>query len=218
MWSFIQEGDAARIAKSGDGCGAAMRVAPVGVLYRSSDLDNIVRGAYECAIPTHGGQSAICAATAVAAAVSASLDGCTPPEVLESALKAAKMAETSRAATREHTIADALANIFDDLCRRDPRGIDYVAENYFPNTPETIVPLAICLAVLTQSAEQTALIAANLGGDSDSVASIGGAIAGALHPETVNEDWFSAVIEVNREDIVPLAVALAAMRKPPNSS
>ena len=37
------------------------------------------------------------------------------------------------------------------------------------------------------SASQTALLAANLGGDSVSVASISGAIAGALHPETVND-------------------------------
>lgn len=78
MWTFSQTGDPARIAPDGDGCGAAMRVAPVGVVFRSDELNNIVRGAYECSVPTHGGQSASCAAAAVAAAISAALDGGDP--------------------------------------------------------------------------------------------------------------------------------------------
>ncbi|MCL4851125.1 MAG: ADP-ribosylglycohydrolase family protein, partial [Bryobacteraceae bacterium] len=76
IWAFVQASDPARIAPDGDGCGAAMCVAPIGVIHRSSHIDKIVRDAYECSISTHGGQSAICAAAAVAAAVSASLDGC----------------------------------------------------------------------------------------------------------------------------------------------
>src|SRR5437899_6250870 len=36
LWSFLQVRDPARIASNGDGCGAAMRAGPVGVLYPSS--------------------------------------------------------------------------------------------------------------------------------------------------------------------------------------
>jgi ADP-ribosylglycohydrolase len=61
---------------------------------------------------------------------------------------------------------------------------DDVAQRYFPDGPRAIAPLAISLALITDSAEETTLFAANLGGDSDSVASIGGAIAGALSPAT----------------------------------
>jgi ADP-ribosylglycohydrolase len=43
MWSFVQAGDASRIACDGDGCGAAMRVSPVGVLSRSTEMDIISR-------------------------------------------------------------------------------------------------------------------------------------------------------------------------------
>jgi ADP-ribosylglycohydrolase len=85
-------------------------------------------------------------------------------------------------------------------------------EKYFPDGNEIKVPLAINLALLTESVEQTVLLAANVGGDADSVASIGGAIAGAMHPDTVNEAWFGVVEAVNGDDIVGIAQALAELR------
>ncbi len=213
MWAFVQSGDPARIAAEGDGCGAAMRASPVGLVHRSSHMDKILRDAYQCTIPTHGGQSAICAAAAVASAVSAALDGCSPAEVLAAALKAATMAETLRIPTRPCAIAASLAAIHSDLANRVPVTPEYIAEHYFPVTPETIVPLGISLALITQSAEKTALIAANVGGDADSVASIGSAIAGALRPDTVNSEWFEIVSAVNTDDVVSTALSVVALRR-----
>jgi ADP-ribosylglycohydrolase len=211
MWAFSQAGHPFRMALDGDGCGAAMRVSPVGIVYPSSRLDSIVEGAYQCAIPTHGGQSAICAAAAVAAAVSAALDGCASLEVLDAALRASKMAESLVPSTRGYTIAASIAKVHADLSVRLPLSAEYIAQEHFPETPETIVPLAISLALITESAEETSLIAANIGGDTDSVASIGAAIAGALHPGTVNESWIGVVRSVNHEDIIGTAASLAAM-------
>ena len=73
-----------------------MRTAPIGVFHPSSRLDELIRGAYECAIPTHGGQIPVCAAAAVAGAVSAALDGRPSAEVLMVAIRASKEAETLR--------------------------------------------------------------------------------------------------------------------------
>jgi len=72
--------------------------------------------------------------------------------------------------------------------------------------------LALALALVTQSAQETTLLAANIGGDSDSVASIGGAVAGAIHPETVNEEWFDVVRRTNSEDLIGAATLLATLR------
>jgi hypothetical protein len=132
--------------------------------------------------------------------------------VLAVALRASKAAEILGPSTRAQTIADSLANVYGDLSSRLPLRIDYIEETYFPNTPETKVPLAISLALITESAESTALIAANIGGDSDSVASIGGAVAAALRPETVNESWFDVVRTINQDDIVEVALSLAVLR------
>jgi ADP-ribosylglycohydrolase len=73
--------------------------------------------------------------------------------------------------------------------------------------------LAINLALLTESSQQTILLAANVGGDSDSVASIGAAIAGTLRPDTVNDAWFDVVQAINQDDLVDIAEALAKLRR-----
>ena len=45
LWEFHEAGDPARIARSHDGCGAAIRVAPVGIVYKSDRLNELVNDA-----------------------------------------------------------------------------------------------------------------------------------------------------------------------------
>jgi len=92
-----------------------MRAAPVGVIYPSSRLEKVIRGAYEWAIPTHGGQLAICAAAAVAGAISAALEGQPVVEVLAVALRAAKDAEALRFSAEASTIARSIERMYADL-------------------------------------------------------------------------------------------------------
>jgi ADP-ribosylglycohydrolase len=87
-----------------------------------------------------------------------------------------------------------------------------VAALYFPNQPLTIVPLALGLATVMESAEEAILFATNVGGDSDSVASIAGGILGAMYPTTVNTQWYAVVEGVNDHDLVAIANALAQLR------
>lgn len=56
------------------------------------------------------------------------------------------------------------------------------------------------------------LLAANIGGDSDSVASIAGGILGAMYPNTVNPDWFEVVERVNGDNVAVVAEELAGLR------
>jgi ADP-ribosylglycohydrolase len=212
LWEFLQKADAAATATTGDGCGAAMRAAPAGVIAPSHDLEALVQAAYETSISTHGGQLAICAAAAVAAAVSAALDGHNATQVLEAALSASRLAEKFRPATDGLTMTACIQAVHSDLARLNRLSPDAIAERHFPDKPAAIVPLAISLAVITESAEDTALLASNIGGDTDSVASIGSAIAGALHPASVNAEWFRIVRSVNPgecEELLLLAGALA---------
>ena len=57
LWEFHQAGDPARVTERHDGCGAAIRVAPVGILYGSHRLDDVVAAAREASISTHGGSA-----------------------------------------------------------------------------------------------------------------------------------------------------------------
>jgi ADP-ribosylglycohydrolase len=212
LWEFHQANDPARITSTHDGCGAAIRVAPVGILYCSHRLDDIVAGAREASISTHGGPLAIAAAASTAAAVSAAIDGASRAEIIELALYAAIHSERQLTSTGETTFADALRAIHAGLTGGAELDPDDIAGRHFPDTPLTIVPLAIALGTVTESAETAILVAANIGGDSDSVASIAGAIAGARCPETVNEDWYAVVETVNRHDLGSIADALSALR------
>lgn len=210
---FQLAGDPSHIAVDGDGCGAAMRVAPVGIVFSIPAMERLVQATYQCSIPTHGGLLAISAAAAVAGAVSAALENRSPAGVLAASLAAARQAEALIASRAEPRMSECIAQVHDDL---DPgRTLDsaWIAERYFPDRTVTIVPLAIALALRTRSAEQTTLIAANIGGDSDSVASIGAAIAGAIQPETIRDDWFAVVSRLNGDALIQLAGSLVRLRR-----
>ncbi len=212
LWEFHQAGDAARVTDDHDGCGAAVRAAPVGILYCSRRLEEIVAGAREASIPTHGGALAIAAAAATAAAVSAAIDGAGPHEIIGLAQRAAARAECERSGSTDAVFAQAIGIIHADLRQWTDLHAAEVAAKYYPGDPLTIVPLAIALATVMQSAEASILLAANLGGDSDSVASIAGGILGARCPSTVNETWYAVVEMVNDHRLVALGEDLAGLR------
>jgi ADP-ribosylglycohydrolase len=181
-------------------------------------MDEIVAAAREASISTHGGALAIAAAAATAVAVSAAIDGASPLEIIERAQQAAVQAERERSGSDATTFAQAVRTIHDDLQRWNALRPADVAARYFPEGPSTIVPLALALGTVMSSAEAAILLATNVGGDSDSVASIAGAILGARYPETVNDEWYAVVERVNRHDLLSLAEALSRLRSQPSQS
>ena len=212
LWEFHEAGDAGRVALDHNGCGAAVRVSPVGILYRSHRLDDIVEGAYQASISTHGGPLAIAAAAATAAAVSAAIDGADSDEILEFAQRASERAEQRHSGSRDVLFARAIGTIHDDLAQLPELNADEIAARHAPTGPLTIVPLAIALAALMRSAESAILLAANVGGDSDSVASVAGSILGARYPGSVNEDWYGIVEAVNDHRLTRFGEDLSALR------
>ncbi|WP_342553532.1 ADP-ribosylglycohydrolase family protein [Paenibacillus sp. FSL R7-0652] len=212
LGKFQKIGNPSRVAFEGDGCGAAMRSAPIGALFSTQRLNDLVSSVFEASIPTHGGRIAICGASAVAAAVSAAIDEKLPSEIVQHAVQAARIAEKYRPETTEENIADLILRVYEDLSSLETLSLEYIKEKYMPWKTPNIVALAITFAVLTQSAEKTTLLAANLGGDTDSVASMGAAIAGALSPQTVNERWYQAVVQVNGNELLQLAPKIAQLR------
>jgi len=212
LWEFHQAGDPARIARNHDGCGAAIRVAPVGIFYTSHRAEELLNGAREASVSTHGGSLAIAAAAATAAAVSAAIDGASPHEVLELAERAAAEAERRWRGPTAPALADAVRTVLHNLRRLPALQAAEIAALCFPNQPLTIVPLALGLATVMQSAEEAILLAANIGGDSDSVASIAGGILGAVYPITVNDHSYTVVERVNDHDLVAVANEMAQLR------
>jgi ADP-ribosylglycohydrolase len=212
LWEFHEAADATRVTEKHDGCGAAIRAAPVGVLYRSGHLRDIVTAAREASVSTHGGPLAIAAAAATAAAVSGAVDGMSPSEIIAFAERAAALAESERLGFTSVAFAAHLRVTYADLAGWGKLVPSVIAARYFPDNPLTIVPLALALATTTHSAEAAILLASNVGGDSDSVASIAGGVLGARCPDTVNSQWLEVVEQINGHDLESIAVALAALR------
>lgn len=212
LWEFHQAADPARVTQRHDGCGAAIRVAPVGILYRSHRLEELVTGAREASISTHGGSLAIAGAAATAAAVSAAVDGAPPAAIIDLAERAAARAESRWPGSPGYSLAGAVRDIWQEASRWRHPTPQIVAAHWYPNNPLTIVPLAVALGALMPSADDAALLAANVGGDSDSVASIAGAILGARAPDGVSDEWSAAVERVNGHDLRSLAQSLAGLR------
>lgn len=212
LWEFHRAGDPARITRDHDGCGAAIRVSPVGMLYGSDRLDDIVAGSREASISTHGGPLALAAAAATAAAVSAAIDGTSPLEILAAAREAAARAERERSGTSDETFAEAIRIMHADVSEWPELHPRDLASKYFPKGPLRIVPLAITLGTVIDSASEAILLAANIGGDSDSVASIAASILGARRPETINDHWYAVVEAVNQHNLMVLAEHLSKLR------
>lgn len=212
LWEFHQAGDPARMAERHDGCGAAVRVAAVGIVHRPARLDALVAAARETSIQTHGGGLAIAAAAATAAAVSAAIDGLPATDVIQIAQSAAAMSGTGTSGPAA-VFSDAVRAVYEELAQRRELQPADLAARFFPNSPLTIVPLALTLATVESSAEKAILLAANVGGDSDSVASIAGGILAARCPGTIPSRWYDVVETVNGHDLTSLAYALSALRR-----
>ena len=212
LWEFHQLNDPSRVTDRHDGCGAAIRVAPVGVVHRPSCLEQIVSDAREASISTHGGPLALAAAAATAAAVSAAIEGWTPSEMVALAVEAANRAETARCGAPSHMFGSALRHLHERLVSCGELEPTELARSYFPNKPLVVVPLALALAATMGSAQRAILFAANVGGDSDSVASIAGGILGARYPKSVNPRWVEVVEAINGHQLVPIAAGLTSLR------
>ena len=217
IWVFQQVGEPARLATEGDGCGAAMRVAPIGLTHPPEAVEMIAHGVIQSSLPTHGGQFGICAAAAVAGAVAAAIEGYDTSRVLKAAVESARLAENIRPApsTLHSRVGDSIQSISDWLASRQILSAEEIAANYFLNEAANIVPLAVGLALVTESAERTSLLAVNVGGDADSVASIRSAITAALRPASTNESWFRVVCSINPVEcdaLIELGSELAVQR------
>ena len=206
--------------RTGDTNGAAMRIAPVAIATPVEPLGELVDRVAEISRPTHNTGLAIAAAAAVAAAISAALDGADL-----AAAEAAALAAAEAGASRGHWVAgaDIAARIrmATALAREVPTGttIEAAAARIAARIGTSVaaqesVPTAFAVLRLADGDAWTAgLVAAAIGGDTDTIGAIAGAMAGALAGARAQPaDARARLAEVNRLDIDPLARGLLALR------
>ncbi|WP_371646587.1 ADP-ribosylglycohydrolase family protein [Streptomyces sp. NBC_00597] len=206
-------------------CGAAMYMAPVGIVNAghpagayAEALD--IAGAHQS---SYGREAAGVFAAAVAAAC---VPGATASSVVDTALALAKdgtreaIAAVCEVAGRHRDFESALAPLRAAVAPYDSVGPDYRSPSLGARRPSRLhsieeLPIALGMLVVADGAyEGSVLGAVNYGRDCDSIATMAGAIAGALAGvRAVPPVWAKQVAEASRLDLHAPASALAAVAR-----
>ncbi|GAA3699123.1 ADP-ribosylglycohydrolase family protein [Nonomuraea antimicrobica] len=204
-------------------CGAAMYVAPVGIV-NAADPD----AAYAEAVDLTGAHQSSYgreAAGVMAAAVAEAMrPGATADSVVATCLRLAK--DGTRAAIEAVCETAAGLGHWDgsfEALRAAVRPYDTVADTYRdqglgarrPSRVHSIeeLPLALGFLMIAKGDyRETVLGGVNYGRDADSIASMGGAIAGALGGlASVPQEWVAQVGQASRTDLVGPGLAAAGV-------
>lgn len=200
--------------RNGETNGAAMRIAPVGILVPPGEA-LIARVAESCRA-THNTTLAISSAAAVASVISHGIDGADWREAIGFAVAAARAGEKQGHWVPGGTIAariewaldmvegcsieEGIARVFDRL------GTAVISQES--------VPAAFAVLKLAKGdAWETAVIAANLGGDTDTIGAIAGSMAGACAGYgCLPQDRIGGLVGIDLDDVRELARALVRAR------
>lgn len=186
--------------------GAAMRIAPVG-LVNAGDPKGLMQDVLEACLPTHGSRPGISGAAAVAFAIAEALQpGSSPPLILEAARRGARQGSAlgewgwstsleKRIELAEMLIAGA-ENETAALCALyDFVGVDVL-------TAESVATALGIVRLAAGDPMRAVFMAANLGGDTDTIAAIAGAICGAwMGIEAIDQALLTRVQNVSQIDL-----------------
>lgn len=199
--SGVPPREAARSALGGEGSlgnGAAMRIAPVALVY-ARDPAALVEAARASALVTHAHPLGVDAAVAQAAATAAGLRGESP---LEAALAVATGADLRERLEVARGLADA---------EPAPAQVAERLGNGWSGYES--VPAAVYAATAHDSFEQAVTFAVRCGGDADTIGAMAGAIAGAREgAAAIPARWLEALEDgaKGRSHVESLAEQLAA--------
>ena len=170
------------------GCGSAMRVAPIGYLYRDHP-EKLKEVAKATGICTHRHLTADAACIGAAYLVKLALDGVSPDQMIP------KLLSFTKGISEEFD--EAIQKVEECLNWEDEeKALNYLGEGWIG---EEAVALALyCFLRYPDNYEKVVIRGANTDGDSDSIACIGGSISGAyLGVEAIPEDWIRRIEKTN---------------------
>jgi len=202
----------------GDTNGAAMRVTPVGIARPIEDFDGLLEAVVDASGVTHNTTLALSGASAVAAAVSAGVGGAGLDGAIQVGLSAARAGRNHGAwvagadvAARIEAALDGVRGLARDELVRFIRNVVGTSV-----ATQESVPAAFAILQATQEAGawEACLVAASLGGDSDTIAAMAGAIAGACQGVgAFPADALDLIRTVNKLELEPIAEQLLRLRR-----
>ncbi len=214
--SVSEGGPTHEAGRSGDTNGAAMRITPDGLATPAEPLDRLCAAVAAANRLTHDTTVANAGASAIAAAVSAGVDGADVRVALQVAQAAAKVG-----ARHGHHVAGA--NVADRIGwavglvngRSDDEALEIVDRLVGTSlATQESVPAAFAIASLAPDEPWRACrLGARLGGDSDTIAAMAGAVVGACNGlSALPVEAVRTVRETNDLHFEPLVDELLALR------
>ena len=209
-------------------CGAAMYAAPVGIV-NACDPQRAYAEAVDI-FSAHQVSFGLEAAAVMAACVAEAFKpDASVASIIDAALTVAKDGTAdciAAIADRASTLTDwraAIVPLRDIMRDYDSAPDDFKgargdgSNNYSPSREHAIeeVPIALGFLVVTGGDfEETVFGGVNYGRDNDSIAGMGGAIAGALHGiDALRPEWVDTINSANRIDLMPLASDMAELTR-----
>jgi ADP-ribosylglycohydrolase len=200
---------------SGTTNGAAMRIAPMGIVAPHRGLSTLVDRVIAASVVTHNTGLALAGAAAVAAAVSAGISGAQIAGATAIATAAARLA-----AGRGHWVAGAdvaariqwATGLVAGRDRAEAADLIYTLVGTSLATQESVPAAFAVLAAVPDDPWQACLLAASLGGDTDTIAAMTGAVAGACHGVGAFPPAALAVIDAQNLGLTELADDLYKLR------
>ena len=212
-------GDPAEAGSGGTTNGAAMRVTPVAVAVPSADAGALLGAVHDLSFVTHNTGLGLSGAAAVAGAVSAAIDDAGIDEALAYGVELARRAESMGHWVAGASIPDRAAWALDAArTLGKPELADFLTGvvGTSVQSQESVVSALVIASRFRDDPYGGLCLAASIGGDTDSVAAMAGAILGAAYGDSVfPPDAVRQVAQVSRLDLAGVTGELLELRGSP---
>lgn len=206
-------------------CGAAMYIAPVGIV-NAADPAGAYAEAIEIASAHQSSFGREAAGVLAAAVASAMTDGATARSVVDAALAVARdgtraaIEAVAEAASGVHEWREAIPVLRAAVQPYDTVGPDYRSPSLDARRPSRTkaieeLPVALGMVLVADGDYEAAVLGGvNYGRDADSIASMAGAVCGALGGRrAVRNDWHDRVAEASRTPLEPAGTTMAEVAR-----
>lgn len=212
-----QGADISSTGKTGTTNGAAMRVTPVGIANRPDDTRTLANRIYESCQVTHDTVAGFQGAALISTVVSLGVEGMPIREALEESLRVVHSMDSRGAWTPKASVparARQAIHLSEEFLDEDDFEQHLIADCGTSVESNESVAASFALAWRFADNPQTSLFTAvNLGGDTDTIAAMTGAMTGACAgPDAFDATLCSQVAAVSHLNLPKAARALTALR------
>lgn len=200
---------------SGTTNGAPMRVTPVGIAFPLNDRARLTAAVRESCIVTHNTRQGFEGATLVAAGVSHAIDHGEVLAAIDAALDLVGSTPTAGHWSPKPSVLVRTQEALETVGNRRGADLSEWLRTVAGTSVECAESVPCALVIARQYADDPfagLCLAAGLGGDTDTIGAMAGAILGAAQPDRLPRDVVEAVVTQSHLDLEPLVQQLLELR------